>query len=119
MSDPATPPQRVGAASFPITEPDSDSELPFRSSGVTVEQVPRKLTMYRVTEEELFTLRGIGPTLSLAFFGIMVGASFTVYTAMQGILDRDTRHDLNALYIGARVGVVFFALLAGIGYLRL
>jgi hypothetical protein len=92
----------------------------FQVGAVDIEHVPRKLTMYRVTEEELFTLRGIGPTISLAFFGIMVGASFSLYAALQGsTLDRDTWHDLNALFIGSRWLAVFFAIVAVIGYFRL
>lgn len=85
-----------------------------------VTHVPRELTMYNVTEEELGLLRAVGPTLSIAFFGIAIGALATFIGTLQ---TQTLGNRANAVFIGFAAAAAAIALITGIqaivGYGRL
>ncbi len=87
---------------------------------VELDWAKRKMTMHSVTEEELSTLRAIGPTLSVAFLGLAAGFAFSLWTSLKSTgLSDDTRRDFESLYFFARLVSVFFGLFAIAGYGRL
>jgi Na+/H+ antiporter NhaD/arsenite permease-like protein len=76
--------------------------------------------MYNVTEEELGLLRAVGPTLSIAFFGIAIGALATFIGTLQ---TQTLGNRANAVFIGFAAAAAAIALITGIqaivGYGRL
>jgi len=88
---------------------------------VSIQHQKRELVMYSVTDEELDTLRALGPTASLTFFGIAVGVGATCW----GILgaQKGLSADSHAVFfVGGCAAVLLtllFAIIAASGYLKL
>lgn len=93
---------------------------PDPDPGVQINYQARELTMHYVTEEELTTLRGVGPTICVAFLGLTAGCAFSLWTALKSTgLSVDTQRDFESLLVAALVLSGFFGLLAIFGYVRL
>lgn len=100
---------------------DNPPNLSGETPSVSVHYRKREFVMYPVTDEELDLLRAVVPTTSLAFFGVVVGVDATCWVtlATQAGLSIDSHA---VFLVGGVVGGVlalFFAVIAGTGYLRL
>ncbi len=93
---------------------------PPTSGHVTVNQVPRELNMHSVTEEELWSLRAVGPTTAVAFLGVFIGATVTFWTVLETPgLSAATRDKFDLALKGSLILTAFFAIITVVGYWHL
>lgn len=81
----------------------------------------RRVTMHLVFDEEIATLRAVGPTTALTFFGISVGGLLGMLGILltQKHLTTDSHAAILGLMVLSAVLAGFFAIIAGVGYWRL
>lgn len=68
----------------------------------------RTVVMHQVTDEEISALRGIGPTVSLTFFGIAVGAFGGCITTLE---TQSLSADSTGVFAGVAVSTGLIAIL--------
>ena len=100
--------------------PDAAEPGQFTGPTTVVQHESRTVKMHQVTREELSTLRGVGPTLSVAFLSLTVGAWLSFNTTLDTVdltpADRDRYGTYRTMCF---LLMVFFLAFAVLGYWKL
>jgi hypothetical protein len=94
------------------TPPNNQVAIVPASASVTVEIIPRRLTVHYVSGSDLDTIASLGNSIHLTFFGLCSGAAITFWVVLKtaNVTDPRTHADFIMLCAGAVVGAVYFGI---------